>query len=1147
LFKRPSAARDAAPEHIKGSSFALTRRYELGPFRLDAMAGVLSNGDVPTALGRRGVAVLTVLVAHAPEVVTKQALLHAAWPDLVVEDNNLATQIAAIRRALAHSAGGERWIETLARRGYRFVGPVTEAAGQASRPHPTGRPALGGAPEWARRHLAVLQVRLVASPAVDLARALIAVAETVRSFGGQVADSSPIGLVAVFGLTPADNAPSHAVLAAIEIHSAAARARASSLWQVDAVTAIDSDQLLVRPQGARFDIEPDGKLALWTRLERMAAVDSPGSIFVTAAVVPFLERRFAVEALPDTRPSMLRLVPQAPSSVPSTPFVGRSSERSTLFEASVLASQGQTQVAGVVGEAGVGKSRLVHEIARQLHGWRVLVAGCAPYAVNTSNFLLAQLLKRYCQVQDADPADAVRNKVAQTVPPEAGDPAWLLPALFEVLGVLPADDAYRAFDPALRRRRTQDALRQVFLAATAAGPLCLIVEDLQWIDGASREVLDGIVHGGVHARLLLLANYRPEHQHAWSHKSCFRQVRLDTLPAENTGKMLDALFGVDAGLAPLKQQLARHGNPFYLEETLRDLVETGTLAGSRGHYRLMRPIDTLAVPETVQAILAARVDRLAPDDRRLLQVAATIGKDVPLVLLLAVAGLSEEPLRRALEALEAAEFLHQTGLYPHLTYTFKHALTHEVTYGSVPPKRRSALHADIFEAIERAYPDRLTEQVEMLAHHALRGQKWQAAVHYLHQAGIKAMENSANGEAAEFFEQALAALNQCPPQRVTLERRVDLRFALKAALIPLGAFERILASLRDAEPEVVALGDARRLGQFHMHMCQMLNLTGHSAEAVARGEKALTVVEPLGDRSLQMTGSLFLGIAYFSMLDHRRSEPLFLQVLQGVGGDRQRFGLTGYPAVSARAYLTRIASDQGRFEDGIRLGQAGVDLADALNHPYSQCVVYWHLADLYISKGELERAVALIEHALVVARQWNQALYVAANSGLLGRALALLGRADEGLLLMEQAICSFEAMKHGFALSLLLVPLGETYLLAGRPQDALAIARRALLLALDSGQRGGAAGALRLLGDVAAQQGDAADAEQHYRSALAIATELEMRPLAAHCHIGLGRLHRSMGQQEYSAGHLATAISMYREMGMNHWLASVDTPDDHVS
>lgn len=1121
----------------------MTTLYEIGPFKLDALGSVLSYGEAPAALGPRGVAVLKVLVEHAHEFVSKQDIIDIAWAGVVVEEGNLAVQISAIRRALAQSPGGERWIETLPRRGYRFSGPVKELSSQGSRPQTAGATTQKGTPEWERRHLAFLHARLVSTPAVDVARALTDVAETIRSFGGQVEKSRANGLMGIFGLESVDNAPGHAALAAIEIH------RVASGRNAEAVIAIDADHHLVRQQGSRLEVADEVLAARRADLEGMVAVHSPGSTFVMAAAIPFLARRFAIESPPDSRQGPCKLLSRKSESVHTTPFVGRSSELAALVEATVLAAHGQAQVAGIVGEAGLGKSRLVHEVMGRLSGWRLLVGGCAPYAIHTSYFPLAQMLKSYCHVRDLDPAQQVRKQVAESIPAEAGDPEWLLPALFDVLGVLPADDAFRAVDPASRRQRTHDALRQVFLAASTAQPLCLIAEDLQWIDIASREVLDSIVNGMAQANLLLLVNYRPEYQHAWSHKSCYRQVRLSTLTAEKTAEMLDALLGVDPGLAPLKQQLASHGNPFYLEEKLRALVETGTLAGSRGDYRLMRPVDALDVPMTVQTILSARVDRLAPEHRRLLQVASTIGKEVPISLLNAIAEMPDEPLRRGLAALEAAEFLHQTRLYPNLTYTFIHALTHEVTYSTVPEDRRRALHARILSAIEQTYPDRLPEHVEILAHHAVLGESWEAAVHYLDQAGIKAMERSGNLEAADFFDRALAALSQCPPRLELLQRGVDLRFALKNALIPLGEFERILACLHDAQAMVKALNDPRRLGQFYMHMCQMLNLTGDSVEAVAFGEKAQAIVASLGDHRLKTTGSLFLGIAYFSRLDYLRSEPLFEQVLQLVGEQHQRNGLAGYPAVSARAYLTRIASDQGRFAQGIRLGQDGIALAEALDHPYSQCVVAWHLADLYVCKGELEQAVSLLERFLDVARQWNQKLYIAGNTGLLGHAFALLGRPDEGLSLMEQAMRTFEAMKHGFAQSLLLVPLAETYALAGRPDDALATARRALALARARGQRGGEASALRVLGDVAAQIGAAEDAQRNYRSALAIATQLEMRPLVAHCHMGLRRLCRHLNPRQRADAdwHFTTAITMYRDMNMDHWLKLATAAGDRAA
>jgi hypothetical protein len=219
------------------------------------------------------------------------------------------------------------------------------------------------------------------------------------------------------------------------------------------------------------------------------------------------------------------------------------------------------------------------------------------------------------------------------LPPGAGDPDRLLPPLLDVLGVLPPDDAFRTVDPAPRRQRTHDALRQVFVAASVAQPLCLIVEDLHWIDVETQTVLDRLVDSIPAARVLLVVNYRPEYQHRWTNKTHYVQLGLDVLATESVGELLDALLGEDPGLAPLKKLLADHGNPFFLEETVQTLVETKALEGARGRYRLTQPVQATEVPPTVHAVLAARIDRLPPEEKALIQCAAVIGKDVPFALL----------------------------------------------------------------------------------------------------------------------------------------------------------------------------------------------------------------------------------------------------------------------------------------------------------------------------------------------------------------------------------------------------------------------------------------------------------------------------------------------------------------------------------
>ena len=310
-------------------------------------------------------------------------------------------------------------------------------------------------------------------------------------------------------------------------------------------------------------------------------------------------------------------------------------------------------------------------------------------------------------------------------------------------------------------------------------------------------------------------NYRPEYQHGWGQKTYYTQLRLDPLPPASAEALLQSLLGDDAGLEPLKQRLIERtqGNPFFLEESVRTLVETQVLVGNQGAYRLARALPSIQVPATVQAVLAARIDRLPPEEKQLLQTAAVIGTEVPLALLQAIAEVPEGPLRLGLTHLQAAEFLYEMRLFPEHVYTFKHALTQQVAYETLLQERRRALHARIVEALEALAGERAAEQVERLAHHALRGEVWDKAVAYCRQAGEKALARSAHREAVGSFEQALSALPHLPEQRDTREQAIDLRLALRTALRPLGDFGRILAYLREAEALAEALDDPRRLGQ----------------------------------------------------------------------------------------------------------------------------------------------------------------------------------------------------------------------------------------------------------------------------------------------------------------------------------------------
>jgi tetratricopeptide (TPR) repeat protein len=722
-----------------------------------------------------------------------------------------------------------------------------------------------------------------------------------------------------------------------------------------------------------------------------------------------------------------------------------------------------------------------------------------------------------------------------------------VPALLALLDALPDDSPFLHLDPPQRRQRTLAALKRVLLRESQVQPLLLVFEDLHWVDTETQALLDSLVESLPTARLLLLVNYRPEYQHGWGSKTSYTQLRLDPLLPGSADAFLHALLGDDPSLAPLKQLLIERtgGNPFFLEESVRTLVETGVLVGEPGAYRLVQALPTIQVPATVHAVLAARIDRLPPEEKHLLQTAAVIGTEVPLTLLQAIAELDEAALHRVLAHLQAAEFLYETRLFPDQAYTFKHALTHEVAYGSLLLERRRGLHARIVEVLERLSPDRLAEQVEHLAHHALRGEVWGKALAYFRQAGEKAIARSAHREAVGYFEQALSALPYLPETRDTRQQAIDLRLDLRAALLPSGDWGRILASLHEAEALAAALDDPHRLGQVALRLSYHFHVVmGTHDQAIAAAQRTLALATAQGDVVLHALANRYLGRAYQAQGAYRRAIDCFGQTaafFDGVRG-RERFGQSILPAVSARQELATCHAELGTFAEGRALGDEGLRIAEAVGHPDSLMFASWAVGLLALRQGDLPRALPLLERAMGLCREVDLPVWFPWIAPALGTAYTLAWRVADAVPLLAQAMEQATALGIVSFQTPCRLALGEAQVLVGCPEEALALAEGALALAREHQERGNQAYALRLLGDVAARRAPPENdqAEAHYHQALALAEPRGMRPLVAHCHRGLGTLYSRTGQSEQASAELSTAIDMYRDMEMTFWLPQAE-------
>jgi class 3 adenylate cyclase/tetratricopeptide (TPR) repeat protein len=829
-------------------------------------------------------------------------------------------------------------------------------------------------------------------------------------------------------------------------------------------------------------------------------------------------------------------------------FVGRDTEIDTLRRAIEKAGRSHGQVVGVVGEPGVGKSRLFWEFthSHRTHGWLLLDSGSVSYGKATPYLPVIDLLKAYFKVQDRDGHREVREKVTGKLLTLDRSLEPTLPAFFALLDVPDPDPAWQSLDPPQRRQRTLEAVKRLLLRETQVQPLLVIFEDLHWIDGETQALLDGLIESLPAARVLLLVNYRPEYQHHWGSKTYYSQLRLDTLPSESAGELLTAVLGSDASLEPLKEVLIARtgGNPFFLEESVRTLVETRVLIGERAAYRLEKPLAAIQIPASVRAVLAARIDRLPADEKQLLQSVAVIGKDVPFLLLQAIVELPDETLRRGVAHLQAAEFLYETSLFPDLEYTFKHALTHEVAYGSLLQERRQAVHARIVAAVEHLYADRLAEQVERLAYHALRGEVWDKAVAYFRRAGARAFARSANREAVACFEQALDALQQLPESRSTVEEAIDLRLDATTAIFPLGEIRRVFEYLRQAEPLAERLLDQPRQGRLSAFLSNYFWVVGDLERALESAERVLAIATALSDSALQIQGTFRLGQAHLRLGDYRRATEFLTLTMTSVESDRvrDRFGFPFLPSVASRAWLAWCLAELGEFAEGRALGYEAIRIAEAADQPLSRIIASLGMGHLGLSRGDLEPTVQCLERGLELCTVFNLAAWWSHLAATLGAAYALAGRPGDARRLLEQADDARSSVGAMGGLALYAAWLSETYLLAGRKEDAIQHADRALDLSRRHKERGHEALTLRLLGDIAACEDppDVERAASHYRQALTLADELRMRPLIAHCHLGLGKLHRNTGSRDKAHDHLTSARTMYREIEMPFWLEQAE-------
>jgi predicted ATPase len=672
-------------------------------------------------------------------------------------------------------------------------------------------------------------------------------------------------------------------------------------------------------------------------------------------------------------------------------------------------------------------------------------------------------------------------------------------------------------------------------------PLTLICEDLHWFDGESQAFLDLLVESVATARLLLLVNYRPEYHHGWGSKTYYTQLRLDPLGKAEAGELLAALLGAGAaaGLERLQGLILEktEGNPFFIEEVVQTLAEEGVLRGERGSYRLERVPAELHIPVTVQGLLAARIDRLPAAEKELLQLLAVIGKEFRFGLAQRVAEHPDEELHGLLAGLQAREFIYEQPAFPEPEYTFKHALTQEVAYGSVLAARRQVLHARTAQAIEDVFRYTLDAHYAELARHYSRTDNTAKAVEYLRLAGTQAAARGAYEEAIAQLSRGLELLPELPEGAEREQQELLLQLALGPALRTTKGFTApdVEKAYGRAAELCTRVGEGPQRWQALVGLWLFYYARADVQRARDLAEQLLRSARPAGDARHLFLGHYAVGITLYLQGELCDVREHLQQAFDLDGPLRQRLDTLPYEAVehlvANRAWRAQALFALGYPDQAVRASRESVALAQEIGGPFALTSALFFGGALHQLLGDVEVARERVEAAIALATEHGFYTYVMAGMLLRGQVLAASGQIEAGIAEMRGALDVMRAAGAEMGRSYFTGILAEAYGKAGQPVQGLALIEEAVECMNRTGQRMHEAALQRIKGDLllAVSRDTPAEAEDCYRHAIDCARRQGAKSGELAAALSLSRLWREQGKNEDARTLLAEIYGWFTE------------------
>jgi class 3 adenylate cyclase/tetratricopeptide (TPR) repeat protein len=981
-----------------------------------------------------------------------------------------------------------------------------------------------------------------------LSSALSLMAQAVHTYGGVVLKTMGDGIMAIFGAPSAQE--DHAVRACHSaLHLLDREERRRIRPALDFRIGLHSGEVAVGGTPNDFTVDYDATGAAVHVASRVQHAALPGTATMTAATHALIRGEMLTTSLGPTslrglteKLELFTLVeavagghraPRAPQEI----FIGRAAALVELDAALRAALLGHGRFVGLVGEPGVGKTTLIDRfLFARSASFRMLKSstgryhGMAPFhpfrEILLDLFGLAQLdvHRRPSAISDCVEALEETQRLYRSS----------LLDLFEVGEPAPE---LRALDPHARRALIGSAICQVLLEESKRQPLVIVIEDLHWADSATIELLGVLADATAAHRILLLVSFRSTFEHGWARRVAYRQIRLDRLDPEETGELIDRLLGEESS-PQLRGRLLSwsQGNPLFLRESIRVLIDAGVLEGDVGARKLRSDPTRLAPPASIAAIIAERIDRLTGGAKQLLLAASVLGGQFLSHVLVRLAKIPPLEFASHLRELEHAEFISRVGGRRQPTLEFRHPLFREVCYATLLKRKRRQLHAASF-AIEEAESPEQSAPIERLAYHAINGDLWREAATYCRAAGQRAASRSAHREAAAHFENAATALARIDPEGHHLEEAIDLRLELRAAYTPLFQLRKVGELLAEAHSLAQRLGDSKRLATISGFMAGHAYLTQSPQACKELCAQALKLSRFTADASLRIVPNIHLAQAYYALGRYRSAISVLERNLAIISGSAASgaWGLPARPLITSLYWIAISKAEIGLFSQARATARQMLTSGSDLS-PFD--LVYAHTAMGFVLMvlGDFEPALEISAEALEIADESDLPFMVAPLASQVGWLNAMCGNVTEGLKAARRAVQAADDIGSLAGRSRWWARLSEVCLLAGDLVEAGRHVEAAIHFAQTAEEQGYLCSALRLRGNILSQAGDdTASARRDLTRALALARSLAIGPTVAKCLLDLGALERRAGRASIARTKIGAASTAFHRYKMRHW------------